>query len=72
MYCLVRTKCKARSVVLMPHYEYRCKKCSTYLIMKQDFNDETVPNCPTCQALMSKMYTATPAIFRGTGWAKNG
>jgi putative FmdB family regulatory protein len=55
----------------MPHYEYRCKKCSAHLMLQQEFHDDSVPNCPTCDALMSKIYAATPAIFRGTGWGKS-
>ena len=54
----------------MPIYEFRCDTDKTKVEIQQGFHDNTIPNCPLCGKEMRKVISATPAIFRGTGWGK--
>lgn len=56
----------------MPIYEFRCATDKSMLEIQQGFHDGSIPNCPVCGEAMQKIISPTPAIFRGTGWAKNG
>lgn len=49
-------------------YEYRCPDCAALFMVKQEFMDDSIPNCPTCEKPMNKVFQATPTIFRGNGW----
>jgi putative FmdB family regulatory protein len=55
----------------MPMYDYRCPQCAAKFMVKQEFTDDSIPDCPVCEKPMQKEYKPTPAIFRGTGWGKN-
>jgi hypothetical protein len=33
--------------------------------------DHKIPLCQVCGAELRRVYTAVPAIFKGTGWASN-
>jgi len=52
----------------IPNYEYRCPECSAMVIFRKDFNDDTDPECIVCDKPMRKVFSATPAHFRGGGW----
>jgi putative FmdB family regulatory protein len=53
-------------VPLMPNYDYKCNVCGGVQEIYQQFGDSTVPVC--CQQSMSKIFQATPAVFKGGGW----
>jgi putative FmdB family regulatory protein len=56
----------------MPKYEYQCPGDDE--IIEIEFPITAMPKnvkCKTCGAVMNRIYTATPAIFKGTGWGKN-
>ena len=53
----------------MPQYDYRCNADYTLITMYQSFEDNSIPNCSLCGQQMSKVFQATPAVFRGDGWA---
>lgn len=51
----------------MPTYEFQCDKCETIVEEYQAFNKEYVdPIC--CDDSMRRLISATPAIFKGSGW----
>ena len=51
----------------MPNYDYECP--GEEVVMEFDLAfDHTPPACPTCGAKMRRVYSATPAIFKGRGW----
>jgi putative FmdB family regulatory protein len=56
----------------MPTYEYRCHGCDYTVDVIKSFTDDTPEKCRSCHAVMVKVITAPPAIFRGTGWGKDG
>lgn len=58
----------------MPTYDYRCDVCENVLEITHRM-DETYEGdvcngltCPTGR--LRKQFTPTPAIFRGSGWAR--
>lgn len=51
----------------MPKYDYEC--AGEEVIMEFDLAfDHEPPACTTCGAKMRRVFTATPAIFKGRGW----
>jgi putative FmdB family regulatory protein len=63
-------RCNAVNVVVgtkMPKYDYECPGEEVIVELDLAF-DHDPPACTLCGAKMRKVFTATPAIFRGTGW----
>ena len=52
----------------MPIYEYECQRCSTRFEVKRSFNDNTVVLCPKCHREAHLIFSAVPAIFKGSGF----
>lgn len=50
----------------MPRYDYKCGKCGGVQEVYQEFGHNDAPTC--CQESMTKIYSATPAHFKGGGW----
>lgn len=50
----------------MPRYDFKCNKCGSVIEVVMSFGDSTIPVC--CQESMSKVFQATPAVFKGGGW----
>jgi len=50
----------------MPKYDYKCNKCGMTQEITREFGEDYEPTC--CQEGMSRVWSATPAIFRGGGW----
>lgn len=54
----------------MPNYEFRC--CGVTIEIEARINDMLPkPTCMICNAEMKRIYQATPAVFKGTGWGKD-
>lgn len=54
---------------MTPSYDFRCPNCSTSIEVKRSLDESTVaPTCGDCLVAMEKVFHATPAIFKGTGW----
>ena len=51
----------------MPNYDYECPGEEVVMEFDLAFAHEP-PACPTCGAKMRRVYSATPAIFKGRGW----
>ena len=52
----------------MPVYEFKCNKCEAITEKAFNFDEEHKVLCKKCKKPMAKVYQATRAIFRGTGW----
>jgi putative FmdB family regulatory protein len=52
---------------IMPKYDYECPGEEVIVEFDLAFDHEP-PACTTCGAKMRRVFTATPAIFKGRGW----
>jgi predicted nucleic acid-binding Zn ribbon protein len=55
----------------MPSYEFQCNQCGNMAIINRAIDadgDVGAPVCTACQLSMSRIWAATPAVFKGTGW----
>jgi putative FmdB family regulatory protein len=52
----------------MPTYEFRCADDKTMIEIQQGFHDGSIPACPLCGKNMHKVFSPTPAVFRGSGF----
>jgi predicted nucleic acid-binding Zn ribbon protein len=54
-------------------YEYRCNNDSEVVVVTRGMTeDEIIPYCDTCNEPMSRVYTAAPVKFNGTGFYSTG
>lgn len=54
----------------MPTYQYKCDECIVEAEQTSAIDNQITPDCPVCGNAMLKVFQATPAIFRGTGWGR--
>jgi hypothetical protein len=52
----------------MPKYDYQCDKCGIGVEFEKSIHEETSPTCTGCSTIMSRVWSATPAHFKGGGW----
>ena len=52
----------------MPTYDYKCNNCNSQVEVTRSFDQDGDPMCTGCNSTMSRVWQATPAIFRGGGW----
>lgn len=52
----------------MPTYDYKCWDCDTTTELVLSIQHTEVPECKTCGAEMTKLFSAPPVHFKGTGW----
>jgi putative FmdB family regulatory protein len=52
----------------MPNYDYMCDGEGLVIVLDLPM-DHKIPRCQVCGADLRRVYTAVPAIFKGTGWA---
>jgi len=55
----------------MPSYEFKCDQCGTMAIINRAIDadgDVDAGNCMACGIPMTRIWAATPAVFKGTGW----
>jgi predicted nucleic acid-binding Zn ribbon protein len=55
----------------VPKYDYECPGEEVIIEFELAFEHEA-PRCNTCGATMRRVYTATPAIFKASGFYKTG
>ena len=56
----------------MPIYDFKCPVCSTLTPVKAAVDEDfTPPGCPYCMVIMERIWTATPAHFKGRGWGSD-
>src|SRR5437764_8621482 len=61
-------RCFLTSLILMPLYEYECKKCGHRFEKIQKFSDKMVKKCPECGGKVEQMISAPAVQFKGSGW----
>lgn len=54
--------------LLVPLYEYQCKKCRHTFEKIQKFSDPPVKKCPECGGAVEKLLSPPAVQFKGTGW----
>ena len=54
----------------MPTYEYKCNVCGGTQELTKSFEDDSLPTC--CQVSMERVWSATPVIFKASGFYKTG
>ncbi len=54
----------------MPRYDYSCMQCDNDIEVTHGINDTPVVMCEQCGYARVKAFSATPAIFKGSGWGK--
>lgn len=54
----------------MPKYDFKCPSCGSIEEYEHSVNDDPTLECEDCCVEVKKMFTATPAIFKGQGWSK--
>ena len=52
----------------MPNYDYMCDGEGVVIVLDLAM-DHKIPHCQVCAAPLRRVFTAVPAIFKGTGWA---
>ena len=55
----------------MPNYEYFCDGEGSLIVLDLPM-DHKIPLCQVCDIELRRVYTAIPAIFKGSGWAGKG
>lgn len=50
----------------MPNYDFKCSVCGVVQEVYKEFGDDSIPVC--CQTSMNKLFSDTPAHFKGGGW----
>lgn len=55
---------------MSPIYSYKCQRCGWSVDLDRSFTDTSpAPTCGDCLIATTKVIHATPAIFKGEGWA---
>lgn len=52
----------------MPTYAYRCTRCNEEFDIYQRFDEESLTNCPRCDAPLRKLFTPSGIVFKGQGF----
>ncbi len=52
----------------MPYYDFECKVCTKIT----ETTDPAIPFCTSCGNLMTRIWSATPAHFKGSGFYSTG
>jgi putative FmdB family regulatory protein len=56
----------------MPTYEYKCPEGHTYLERRAITEDAQRSTCPECDKPLSRVFSAPPIQFNGSGWGSSG
>lgn len=51
----------------MPTYDFKCPKGHTFSLVRS-INDSADPTCPDCKAQATRVFTAPPISFKGSGF----
>lgn len=62
-----------KGLVLMASYEYKCENDSEFVVITRGMSDdEIIPYCDTCNDPMTRVYSAPPVKFNGSGFYSTG
>ena len=54
---------------MTPSYDFRCPRCSTQIEQKRAIDsDSPAPMCGDCLVAMERVFSATPVVFKGSGF----
>jgi putative FmdB family regulatory protein len=54
--------------LLVPLYEYQCKKCRHRFEKIRKFSDRPIKKCPECGGPVEQLLSAPAVQFKGEGW----
>jgi putative FmdB family regulatory protein len=54
----------------MPTYQYACSNCDHEFEIFQSFTEDSLTQCPECEGLVKKVYSAVGVVFKGSGFYK--
>ena len=64
---------RTERLVLVASYEYKCDVDSEVITITRSMTeDEIIPYCYKCNEPMSRLYSAPPVKFNGTGFYSTG
>jgi len=64
---------RTEGLVLVASYDYKCDVDSEVVtIIRGMTEDEIIPYCDVCNEPMSRLYSAPPVKFNGTGFYSTG
>ncbi|WP_026555713.1 FmdB family zinc ribbon protein [Arthrobacter sp. 35W] len=52
----------------MPTYAYACKDCGHAFDIVQQFSDNSLTVCPTCEGSLRKKFNSVGVVFKGSGF----
>lgn len=52
----------------MPLYDYKCTQCETVREVRHGFKESHDEPCPACGAPMTRVFSAAPIVFKGSGF----
>jgi len=52
----------------VPNYDFTCLRCDVTVEKYFAFEDNSRPTCDKCGEFLNKVFSATPAHFKGGGW----
>jgi putative FmdB family regulatory protein len=52
----------------MPLYEYKCTSCGEISEIRHGFSENPSRSCPSCGAMMARVFSAAPIVFKGSGF----
>ena len=55
----------------MPTYQYACTECGHAFEQFQNFSDDTLTVCPSCEGRLRKVFNAVGVVFKGSGFYRN-
>ena len=62
-----------KGLVLVASYEYKCDSDSSVVTITRGMTDEEIiPYCDECNQPMSRLYSAPPVKFNGSGFYSTG
>jgi len=54
--------------IIVPLYDYLCKKCGHRFEKIQKFSDPEIKECPQCGGEVERLLSAPAVQFKGSGW----
>jgi len=54
--------------ILMPIYEFECRKCKAHTEVFQKMNDKQPTKCPKCGGRLERLISAPAIQFKGSGF----
>jgi putative FmdB family regulatory protein len=55
----------------VPTYQYACTECGHAFEQFQNFSDDTLTVCPSCEGRLRKVFNAVGVVFKGSGFYRN-